>query len=819
MRAFHICALLASLCFPGFVLLHAEPLAPSQKALEKAEVICQFATPSGDRMWNAPAEGAASPFEIDCRIPSGAPAFLLFDSQATEDGRLIIHLGARELPAALTEKAPERDWANPKRRFDFRSVLSLAPGPWQTHLVSLNEDFFEAVSKQKLPYDLGGTEISTLGIEVNQPASEDQTVRIRNVRFAVLTAPSQKVDLLENLEELQERLRQQDKDSSLFQHWEGVLKDLASGVHAFDPMESGTDQWRKLSQEMQRIKLASRLWPLLAECSSGYCVGIESSLRRVASRHPGLTFEGSLSRQVDLRMARNEYESFQIVLLPAGKPLTDVQVRVEDLRSNEGSHVISRDNIEIFHQIEQFVQPSLGTANDWVGWIPDALDPISGSFDTGPEETKPLWVTVHVPPNAPAGEYRGSLRVKPENGREQVITLALHVQDFQIPITGQFRTQGHLSLEGLEDWYREDYSPEVRRNFYRQLLRHRMTPTSQYSARLSPDPADIPWILEQGGNVILIGGFSGRDLDEEIIGPAYDWLVENDAIDQAIIYIGDETNDFEGMKGKARTIRRKWPKLRIMIGGSKPRPEIVGFMDVWDPITYGGDVYDFDPVSTQEAIARGEEMFWYTCVGPKMPFANVYNDHPLTAIRALWWQAWKYGVTGFEYWWYNWWQPNLELSRIDPPWPRSKADTWNSRSFEWANGDGLLVYPGPGGTALPSIRLSVMRDAIEDWEVLFLLKRAAALAEQRKDPALASQLKRAEILLQVPDPLTSDLMNWSDQPRDYSQARSELYDLLQFFVESLGKKEFEEHTAKWIREHTHWKQQQFLKRVKNVPEE
>jgi len=117
----------------------------------------------------------------------------------------------------------------------------------------------------------------------------------------------------------------------------------------------------------------------------------------------------------------------------------------------------------------------------------------------------------------------------------------------------------------------------------------------------------------------------------------------------------------------------------------------------------------------------------------------------------LWWQSWKYAITGFEYWWFNWWEPNIGLSKEEPPWPEGSREEWNSRSFEWANGDGLLVYPGPRGEPLPSIRLSVIRDAIEDWEALFILRRAVELAEQRLAPILfvASGGNRSELELAI----------------------------------------------------------------------
>jgi hypothetical protein len=250
-----------------------------------------------------------------------------------------------------------------------------------------------------------------------------------------------------------------------------------------------------------------------------------------------------------------------------------------------------------------------------------------------------------------------------------------------------------------------------------------------------------------------------------------------------------------------------------MVGGSKPRDELIGYVDVWDPITFGGTTYNFDPESVRQAQERGEEVFWYTCVGPRAPFANVYNDHPLTAIRALWWQAWKYGVTGFEYWWFNWWRPNLALSRGKEPWPLGNRTGWDSRSYDWANGDGLLVYPGSGGQPLASLRLSVLRDAIEDWEVLFLLERAAEKATADAIGGTADSVRAARELLRVPPEITRDLTHWSTDPEVYLTWRHRAYQLLGGLRASIGAAKLDEYVQEWERQRKAFIDGSFERRV------
>ncbi len=796
------------------VSVSARPLELSRQVTEESRTILV-------KEWGEGSPALLNSDRIELELPAvfelsaEAPSFLLLRAEANQPTRLIVHLEAPELPTRLLEKAPDNDWSNPGKRYDFRCVVEMQPNRLHSSAIDLGSDFFESVSKQRSPFDLSGRRINKIAIELVRPVSAGQNVRLHGIHVLTLTPKAMQLDLRRRESLLEGRLAESAKDSKLYEIWKPRIQAVSDQVREFDSSAKGAGiHWRRIVDHLQRLEMASRKWNIEPAVQSGYAVGIESSLRRVSGSHPLLTFRGEVSKEINLEAAANESESFQLVILPVTLDLKDVTIEVSSLSSVEGSGIIDGSQVAFYRQIEQWVKPSPGTASSWAGWMPDALVPLSGSFDVGLEEIEALWVTIQVPGGTPAGNYRGRITVKPGNAAARQIVLKLQVHSFALPRVGRFRTQGHLSHEGIRAWYGSNFSEDVLERFYRLLVEYRFSPTSQYSARLSPEPDQIPWIMRAGANVILIGGFSGRDLDPEIIDPAYRWLETHDYLDRAIIYIGDETNDFERVRTKSLTIRERWPGLRIMVGGSKPREDLIGYVDVWDPITAGGDVYNFEAESTRAAQKRGEEVFWYTCIGPRWPYANVYNDHPLTAIRALWWQAWKYQVTGFEYWWFNRWEPNSQLSKGDKPWPLFRTREWNSRSFDWANGDGLLVYPGPGGQALPSLRLSVIRDAIEDWETLFILARTLELA--RETGVAAELLREAEKWLQVPETITADLRHWNQDPEVYQLARSEVLKLIGNFRQRLGSKRVDRYIQEWVDEHQQFLQESFKKRVSEV---
>jgi len=53
-----------------------------------------------------------------------------------------------------------------------------------------------------------------------------------------------------------------------------------------------------------------------------------------------------LSEQIDLSLAKNEYESFQLAILPFGTNLNELSIEVSDLKDGHGS-IIPISNIEI----------------------------------------------------------------------------------------------------------------------------------------------------------------------------------------------------------------------------------------------------------------------------------------------------------------------------------------------------------------------------------------------------------------------------------------------------------------------------------------
>ncbi len=94
----------------------------------------------------------------------------------------------------------------------------------------------------------------------------------------------------------------------------------------------------------------------------------------------------------------------------------------------------------------------------------------------------------------------------------------------------------------------------------------------------------------------------------------------------------------------------------------------------------------------------------------------------------LFWQAWDNNVTGFLYWTVNWW---INIRNIKPMYPEGPIQFSKTGKILHNNGDGLLVWPGPDMTPYPSLRLEIIRDGIDDYEYLALLRRRIDAPEKR----------------------------------------------------------------------------------------
>ena len=86
---------------------------------------------------------------------------------------------------------------------------------------------------------------------------------------------------------------------------------------------------------------------------------------------------------------------------------------------------------------------------------------------------------------------------------------------------------------------------------------------------------------------------------------------------------------------------------------------------------------------------------------------------PTRRTRILGVQLYKYNIEGFLHWGYNFYHNQRSYDYVDP------FGCTDAEYFA-PSGDGFLVYPGTDGEAWESLRLTSMREAVDDIRALEL---------------------------------------------------------------------------------------------------
>lgn len=142
------------------------------------------------------------------------------------------------------------------------------------------------------------------------------------------------------------------------------------------------------------------------------------------------------------------------------------------------------------------------------------------------------------------------------------------------------------------------------------------------------------------------------------------------------------------------------------------------------------------PVPSTSAIKRfidaGVGDLWtYYCCDARIKLSNRYFAMPAYRTRVLGIQLYLYDIVGFLHWGYNFYFSQYSLRPINP-FVQTDCDGFAE------SGDAFLVYPGPDGGPLDSIRLKLIRDAFQDI-------RALKLLEKKKGKAFVRNLIKEEL--------------------------------------------------------------------------
>ena len=442
--------------------------------------------------------------------------------------------------------------------------------------------------------------------------------------------------------------------------------------------------------------------PAVAATPPRWSIKPVASTRKLTASSPGVLLPFQ-AQAVVLRAARGEWESFQFVVTAGEKPIENLQITPNGL-ATIGAEFIESKQLSLWRENYVFVAQPSGNRELRPLWWPDALLPLDRNTRIEAGQSAVFWATMRVPADAVAGDYFGELDVTAD-GENRRLALTLRVDDQTLPAP-TFRATVAVYYDVLRAWYGENLNQTFtdaeweiqKRRYYDFLLDYRINaydlPVS-WSSPLADNYLRDPRVLS----------VRVPPLDSPEFEVALAKLRATKTLDKAIYYWIDEPTDAARFT-LARETTEKLRKLGIKhLVTAHPNEALKDGVDIWAPNIgdfFGVSGLDFDALAHERRAGR--ESWLYTMVEPKFPTPTWLLDDDGENIRAYgaFWR--RHGFNGFVYSMAHGWGPKpLE----------------DLRSFQNTNGDGTLIYPGETVShagPLPSIRLMLLRDAIEDYE-------------------------------------------------------------------------------------------------------
>ena len=221
-----------------------------------------------------------------------------------------------------------------------------------------------------------------------------------------------------------------------------------------------------------------------------------------------------------------------------------------------------------------------------------------------------------------------------------------------------------------------------------------------------------------------------RTLLEQLIPRLRDFLDEHWGLDDVIFHISDEP-----VAANLETYSAAKEVVADLLAGCTVVDALGDFH------LYEQGVVSVPVVATDHAqpfLDAGVEPLWlYYCVGQVRDVANRFMSLPSSRNRVLGTQLWLAGARGFLHWGFNFYNTVRSVRPTDP-----FRDTTAGGGF--FGGDAFVVYPGPDGQPLESIRHRVFAEAMDDHRAMQLLASLAgddavrAIADPHGDLTLTS---------------------------------------------------------------------------------
>lgn len=466
--------------------------------------------------------------------------------------------------------------------------------------------------------------------------------------------------------------------------------------------------------------------------------------------------------------APGEYEPATLGIYPLAKGLK-ATVAISDLRN--GKNIISQSNISVrlVGYLNERMKDETRTAGDdtyylantslsntYMTKVPKVLLPIKEKISV--DETKQLWLTVHVPEDAKPGQYTGTLTFAPQNHPQQIVPITLTVYPIHL-----------LKSDRIEGMYWNDVLiyPQNRRKQLEDMRRHGIRAVVLGKSSIYPK-------FKKSGDKVsgdkVIVNFTEMDAliedlrKADMTGPipfetAYlenyiKWFLKTNP-DVKMTFDGAYQFVIAQMCQHAR--EKQWPEILFYpVDEIGNRPDRIAELkhlgaliraankDAKIYVTangYAAGVESADFIDVQVVnipLSKEQEQAILKSGKNYMRYGNSYNYNPRISRTVSGFGFWRIPATAMFYWHY---QDTI----------RNPFDALDGKSRDW-----ITAYPSPGGP-LDSLDFEAIREGIDDLNYLYTMQ--TLMQKAKGNPAVKEgQAILDEIMNCVPSYSQYDLM-------------------------------------------------------------
>ena len=505
-------------------------------------------------------------------------------------------------------------------------------------------------------------------------------------------------------------------------------------------------------------------------------VWVENALARVQPTTPA----GS-KKTAEIAAARNEVESFQVIVSSTGAKLESVRAFVSDLSDAAGHRIASRD-IKLYREEYVYLRNPSPYSTESPGWWPDPLVPFVDPYDSKPvstmrlnreeshgtmsyrlsgarfagngfmvwpERNQPLCIEVAVSANQTAGEYRGKVSVQVADAETVEIPVKLTVWDFTLPDGLPLITQfGNLDGVSAKHGLPLGSPPalEIQERYAAALEEHRIAapipsallpavrPNGSIETKRTHD-ALKQYLTRHRTGPFRIPTFPGTESSARgkktlvrYLREFFAYLKANRWEQGAYYFPVSEPNSkeaYDRVRALSQVVHEAEPEIRFLCTEQPYTQDTAwgdlhGAVDIWCPLfTF------FDEGSAGRARERGEALWIYTALCQKAPPYHP-NFATVSGHAGMWWEI-DFPLLNYRLPLWLSWRHKLGglLYWSAVHWSDPDRDVWTDPGFRNRyNGEGYLLYPGTeAGIAGPvaSLRLKALRDGLEDYAYFGLL--------------------------------------------------------------------------------------------------